>query len=132
MTTDISAKKEALPPTAMHVTQGHSCAMVDFQYCGGGLGVKDIAYMMATSVAPSLVAQEAELLQHYHTHLMAALQGRGTPCPEYTVEIMTEHYEIAMLDFVRFMAGWGWWGNTSWAGNRANSVLEKYINELTG
>lgn len=34
-------------------------------------------------------------------------------------------YELCLLDYVRFMAGWGFWGNDGYARKRAMSVLQQ-------
>lgn len=118
--------------------------------------MKDVAYLLASSVDEDVVAQhEGQLLDHYHAtllkHLAAAAHAGGSSgsgsagsssdrgggssaasaaagpaaCSGYTREVMQRHYELCLLDYVRFMAGWGFWGNVSWASNRARAALRR-------
>ena len=67
---------------------------------------------------------EEQLLRHYHTQLHAAYaELRSTPL-DYSYGQMTIHYGLSMLDYVRFMAGWGFWGNSAWAQRRARALLQ--------
>lgn len=124
------------------------CAAVDFQYCGGGSGLKDVVYLLASAASPRLVqgGGEEALLRFYHAELMQGLRalaasgssdanasgGVGTVgCPAkaaqavegYTFEALQADWQLAVCDYVRFMAGWGFWGNTSWASARARECL---------
>jgi hypothetical protein len=69
-------------------------AAVDFQYVGGGCGMKDVAYLLHGSVSPRL---ESELLDRY----FAAL-GAGDDLEREWRML----YPVACADFVRFLAGW--------------------------
>lgn len=66
---------------------------------------------------------EEALLRHYHSTLTALLSP--SDAEEYTWEVALEHFDWCLLDFVRFQAGWGWWGNTAWAARRAKQHLMK-------
>jgi hypothetical protein len=78
-----------------------SCAAVDFQYVGGGCGMKDVAYLI--SGEPS----ESHHLTHYFQELRSALASHHTP---ETMNAIEEEwralYPIACVDFYRFLAGW--------------------------
>lgn len=103
-----------------------ACAAYDFQYCGEGFGVRDVAYLIASSVDEDVVEQqEQQLLRHYHAKLQRCLQehGKADAAKRYTFEVMAAHHELCLLDYVRFMAGWGWWGNARWAQRRARQVM---------
>ncbi|PSC72803.1 hypothetical protein C2E20_4083 [Micractinium conductrix] len=125
-----------------------ACAAYDLQYCGGGSGLKDVVYLLASGVSSRLLGSpegEAALLRHYHAELVAGLrqlaaggsggggggQGDCVGCPAkaaqavegYTFEALQADFKLALLDYVRFMAGWGFWGNTSWASARARTFL---------
>ncbi len=80
------------------------CAVYDLQYCGGGYGMKDIVYLLASSTDASVVQQhEQALLDFYHVELVQRLgPERGAA---YTADVLQRHYALAMLDYVRFMAG---------------------------
>ena len=103
---------------------GSSVAFYDFQYVGLGLGVCDLAKLFTCSV-PShmLVAQrgmtedEEKLLRFYHGKL-EQMAGR-----KYSWEVFVTHWETAMLDWCRFQASWGFWGNTAWLEERCRGIL---------
>ncbi|GAB4815396.1 hypothetical protein N2152v2_002442 [Parachlorella kessleri] len=100
------------------------CAAYDFQYCGGGFGVKDVVYLLASSVDAAVVQQhEPALLEYYHSELVGRLGPEKGEA--YTAEVMAQHYALALLDYVRFMAGWGFWGNVSWAKKKARQYLKE-------
>ena len=106
------------------------CAAYDFQYVGKGYGVKDVAYLFASSLSAAALVEEEQLLAYYHHQLTNNLReeaqagnlGAGA-AEEYTAVIMKRHFELAVLDYVRFMAGWGFWGNSGWAERRAREAL---------
>jgi serine/threonine protein kinase len=98
-------------------------AAYDFQYCGGGDAMKDVAYLFCSALeSKTLQLHEEELLQYYHEELCKQLPREAAEA--YTVEIMKERLNLAICDFVRFMAGWGWWGNTSWASRKCRDHLK--------
>jgi hypothetical protein len=120
---------------------GLCCAAYDFQYIGGGSGMKDVVYLLVSGTQPRLLAQQEQaLLQHYHEQLMAGLQaaadGGGAEgvvdrdaaaraAQQYSFEAMLGDYKLSVCDYVRFMAGWGFWGNASWAATQARQYLEE-------
>ena len=118
---------------------GITAAAYDLQYCGGGLGVRDVAYFLASSVdAKVLGTREAELVAAYHAALMAglAVRGihRGTGTIEgvgggasgvYPLEELRDDLDVAVTDYARFMAGWGFWGNAAWAAAAATRCLDR-------
>eukprot|EP00879_Flechtneria_rotunda_P025419 GHRR01027012.1.p1 GENE.GHRR01027012.1~~GHRR01027012.1.p1 ORF type:complete len:337 (+),score=117.66 GHRR01027012.1:452-1462(+) len=104
------------------------CAAYDFQYCGEGLGMRDVAYMLASSVDQDVVQQQEEqLLDHYHNELVGQLHnfGKAAAAGSYTREVMKAQLDLCVADYVRFMAGWGMWGNHHWACRRARQVLKQ-------
>ncbi|CAN0582881.1 unnamed protein product, partial [Ectocarpus sp. 12 AP-2014] len=46
------------------------------QWCGEGLVAADAAYVICTSLEPSLLSRERELLDHYHAELSRGLEAR--------------------------------------------------------
>lgn len=113
--------------------QEYVCAAVDFQYCGGGYGVRDVLQLIVSSCYmpypynhQRAVALETAILEHYYARLLCYLEhyGRVTDV-KYTYNILTKHYELCMVDYVRFMAGWGMWGNTEYAEWRTKEILSK-------
>ena len=114
-----------------------TCAAYDFQYTGGGYGVRDVTKLIVTSAdlgEDTLAAgkqAEGTVLKLYHEKLLHYMEEYGRLSPakisnmrnEYTLEVMQQHYELCLLDYVRFMQGWGLWGNTCYAQQRARELL---------
>jgi hypothetical protein len=40
-------------------------------------------------------------------------------------------YQLAILDWVRFMAGWGVWGNYDWAISKATEIVSELANRVS-
>ncbi|KAK0525414.1 hypothetical protein OC842_005507 [Tilletia horrida] len=130
---------------------GTRAAAYDFQFVGRGVGVTDLAKFLTTSVASSVLRSEEserDWLRFYHGHFIAAVQAEPEPewtragaaagadtsqrllasrraAGEYTFENLLEHWDLAVLSWQRFQAGWGAWGNTRWTQARARAILER-------
>ena len=76
--------------------EGDAIAAVDFQYVGGGCGMKDVAYLVSGE------ADEDALLDRYFVHLHRAM-GEGARDVERAWRPL---YRWACADFYRFLAGW--------------------------
>lgn len=74
-------------------------AAVDFQYVGGGCGMKDVAYLLAGE------RDEARALDAYFVELRRELAARGIE-PEPVEAEWRTLYPVACADFFRFLAGW--------------------------
>jgi hypothetical protein len=89
-------------------------AAVDFQYVGGGVGVRDLVYFIGSAIAPRRVEQEMpRLLNQYFAVLRRELEERGESAAIFA-ELEAEWRElvpVAWLDFYRFTLGW----SPSWA-----------------
>lgn len=87
---------------------GDDVAAVDFQYVGGGVGVKDVAYFLTSCLRPSELERHAEsYLNDYFRHLRAALEPRNSNVDGASVEAeWRELYPLACADFCRFLRGW--------------------------
>lgn len=89
---------DAKPANFCFAPKGSDVAAVDFQYVGGGCGMKDVAYLLHGE------ADEHRLVDAYFTHLRAAL---GIEVDGEALEHEWRAlYRIAQLDFARFLAGW--------------------------
>lgn len=91
-----------------------------------GYGMVDVAYLLTSSVDAVVLPALDIIMQHYHTHLMNRLEERGIDEERYigyNKELMMRHLYIALGDWVRFMKGWGMWGNYEWAQHIAKSIL---------
>jgi hypothetical protein len=87
---------------------GNQVAAVDFQYVGGGCGMKDLAYFLGSCLSSSeCELYENELLYYYFNELEQAFQEDKF---NFTFkELETEWrklYPIACVDFIRFLLGW--------------------------
>lgn len=131
-------------PTARHQTLVHGdfkaenllwnadgrCCAYDFQYVGKGLCGRDIAYLFCAGVDIDVLEAgrgEQQLLQHYHSALLQQLRsnGKAEAAQQYSFDVMLAQFELCLVDYVRFMAGWGMWGNSEWASERAREVLQR-------
>lgn len=83
-------------------------AAVDFQYVGGGCGIKDVVYLLSSCVAPSALHHEAEhFLSYYFSQLRHGLSDRLTTIDMDALETEWRAlYPFAWADFYRFLAGW--------------------------
>ncbi|RKO86998.1 hypothetical protein BDK51DRAFT_10330, partial [Blyttiomyces helicus] len=111
-------------PKADNIAWGEdddACVLYDFQYTGVGLGARDVAYLICSSAdATSLSGGSVDrLLDGYFEVLVRA----GTGLNGYTRAQFADHFNWCLLDYVRFMAGWGWWGNHRWAVERTRHLL---------
>ena len=87
---------------------GKKVAAVDFQYVGGGCGMKDVAYFLGSCLSSSDCAlYEKELLDFYFVELQQALVDTKNKMDCHELEKEWRYlYPIACTDFVRFMLGW--------------------------
>ncbi|KAI8820489.1 Ecdysteroid kinase-domain-containing protein [Fimicolochytrium jonesii] len=108
---------------------GPGCAFYDFQYAGYGVSAVDVAYFLATSVHPRLLSEtsEYELLTVYNTEVRRCLRLRGlhVDAEDFTLSRLQIELGWAIVDWVRFMAGWGTWGNSDWAEKKARLALSR-------
>jgi hypothetical protein len=83
-------------------------AAVDFQYVGGGCGMKDVAYFLGSCLSEKECDLfEEELLQYYFSELEIALikNGKSKDITELRNE-WRSLYPLAWADFTRFLLGW--------------------------
>jgi hypothetical protein len=87
---------------------GRAVAAVDFQYVGGGCGMKDVAYLLSDHPTAHSEITEARYLDRYFAELGAAL--RASDVPQVEIDALEREwralYPIAYADFCRFLAGW--------------------------
>lgn len=86
-------------------------AAVDFQYVGGGCGMKDIAYFVSSCFSDrECEKRERELLDRYFAHLKNAVADSSISRSSFSfADMETEWrslYAFAWADFYRFLAGW--------------------------
>jgi hypothetical protein len=109
---------------------GQSVAAVDFQYVGGGCGMKDVAYFMGSCYHENECASiEEDILNYYFKALKEALRKRHVSLEFHALESeWREMYPYAWADFHRFLKGWspGSWRNSSYS----ERVTAMILNEL--
>jgi len=88
------------------------CAAYDLQYCGGGYAGADLVMLLVSAVGDMTPVLEATMLQAYLARLEAELDARGRAGRAPPLAELTRQYELCLLDFLRFLAGWGMWGDT--------------------
>ncbi len=131
-----NASKDSTESVYGSVESSFECAVVDFQYVGTGYGVRDLVMMFVSSFDmprqyTAMLQAESEMLRVYHIKLSEYIDQFSVnglipvPGQTYTLEQLTKHYELSLLDYVRFMAGWGMWGNMEYAEQRAMELLQK-------
>jgi len=78
-------------------------AGVDFQYVGGGCGMKDVAYFIGSCLNEKDCERlEAQILDTYFEHLQSALKEKN----EALEKEWRSLYRVAWADFHRFLKGW--------------------------
>ena len=86
----------------------HRVAAVDFQYIGGGCGMKDVAYLISSCLdEQQSEQQEKPLLDFYFKTLKSALEAQNKPINFAALESSWRAlYPVAWTDFFRFLQGW--------------------------
>lgn len=108
-------------------TRGGGVAAVDFQYVGGGVGVKDVAYFLTSCVSPRDLERDAEgYLDDYFRALRGALSERSAADAQDLEAEWRELYPLACADFQRFFLGWAGEGaRDSYLERVTRGVLER-------
>lgn len=86
----------------------NSVAAVDFQYAGGGCGMKDVAYFLGSCLSGTECdLYQDDYLNYYFSSLKKALAkaGNGVDCTAIENE-WRQLYPLAWADFNRFLLGW--------------------------
>ncbi|MDQ7075178.1 MAG: phosphotransferase [Gammaproteobacteria bacterium] len=88
--------------------EGDLVAAVDFQYVGGGCGMKDVAYFIGSCLNESECERlEDVLLTHYFSALNVALSEHQPEInPDEVEAAWRPLYPVAWTDFYRFLKGW--------------------------
>ncbi|MCU4165345.1 phosphotransferase [Carboxylicivirga caseinilyticus] len=104
-------------------------AAVDFQYVGGGCGMKDVAYFIGSCIYEEECKRyEQPLLNYYFNQLKKALIDIGS---EEDVEELEKEwrdlYPYAWTDFHRFLKGWSpdHWKLNSYSEKMARKVIKE-------
>ena len=98
-------------------------AGVDFQYVGGGCGMKDVAYFIGSCLREADCERlESQILDTYFKHLQEELE-------EHNESLESEWrllYRVAWADFHRFLKGWspGHWKINSYSERITKEVID--------
>lgn len=110
-------------------TDSKRVAAVDFQYVGGGCGMKDVAYFIGSCLYEEDCERfEDELLDHYFMKLQQALTEKQ---PELNADDIERSWRplfaYAWTDFHRFVKGWNpsHWKIHNYSERLAKTVLVK-------
>ena len=108
---------------------GEQVAGVDFQYVGGGCGMKDVAYFIGSCLyEEDCERYETELLAYYFARLREALGQRDSSVDTDALEQEWRAlYPLAWSDFHRFMKGWspGHWKVHSYSERITREVVAR-------
>ena len=87
---------------------GRSVAALDFQYVGGGCGIKDVAYFLDSCFPEHTCERLApSMLQFYFSALKDALVLKNKTVDFTALEQeWRAMYPVAWTDFYRFLKGW--------------------------
>ncbi len=87
---------------------GDEVALVDFQYVGSGVGVKDVAYFLSAALTAGQYAERVpEYLNRYFSYLTSALHANGSRVdPAELEQEWRTLFPLAWVDFYRFLLGW--------------------------
>ncbi len=107
---------------------GKKVAAVDFQYVGGGCGMKDLAYFVGSCLhEEDCDEQESAILDYYFEILQNIVRSRNTEIdPAALREEWRALYSFAWADFHRFIKGWspGHWKIHSYSERTTRKVLD--------
>lgn len=102
-------------------------AAVDFQYVGGGCGMKDVAYFIGSCLSEDDCERyEKELLNHYFGVLKKFLKNKNKSIDCAALETDWRRlFPVAWTDFHRFIKGWSpeHWKINSYSERLARDVL---------
>lgn len=108
---------------------GYKTAAVDFQYVGGGCGMKDIAYFIGSCLSESDCERlEGWLMQTYFSEMKLALAQHQPQIDAAEVEAeWRKLFPVAWTDFHRFLKGWspGHWKINDYSERMARQVVEE-------
>lgn len=105
---------------------------VDFQYVGGGVGVKDVAYFLGSCLSETeLENHETELLDKYFEFIDESLKRKNSNISKTQIEeLWRPLFPYAWTDFHRFLKGWspGHWKLNDYSERVAKKVIEEVCN----
>lgn len=110
---------------------GSQVAAVDFQYVGGGCGMKDLAYFVGSCFRDDESEKmERVILDFYFAEINRVLMGLGSEVGGDQLEANWRPiYRVAWADFHRFMKGWspGHWKLSDYSERVTREVIQKLL-----
>lgn len=106
--------------------EGQDVAAVDFQYVGGGCGMKDVVYLLGSCLDERECEKRVPgYLDYYFTELKSFL-NKEVDCAALEAE-WREMFAFAWTDFDRFLLGWmpGHWKINRYSKRLTKEVLRK-------
>ena len=114
-------------------SDGSEVAAVDFQYVGGGCGMKDLAYFVGSCFRDEEAERrESEVLDFYFRELEVFVEWTGIKIRSPDLEAdWRPLYRVAWADFHRFMKGWspGHWKLSDYSERVTREVIESLQEE---
>jgi thiamine kinase-like enzyme len=111
--------------------EGTEVAAVDFQYIGGGCGMKDLAYFVGSCFRDEDAEEiEQEVLNFYFSQIRELVENEDFQIPADELEAdWRPLYRVAWADFHRFMKGWspGHWKLSDYSERITRQVIESLI-----
>lgn len=119
-------------------TTGQRAAAVDFQYVGGGCGMKDVAYFISSCVddeqsgrlAPAILDRYFDLLRSALHQRAAGHRTTNPSAAAIDADALEADwralYPVAWADFTRFLRGWspGHWKLTDYSERLTREAIE--------
>ena len=98
---------DAKPANFLWNPRGEAAA-VDFQYVGGGCGIRDVAYLLNCCLGEEeCEARIPGWIDYYFTALRKAIRADGNEAKAQELETeWRELFPVAWCDFERFLQGW--------------------------
>ena len=114
---------------------GSGVAAVDFQYVGGGCGMKDLAYFVGSCFRDDEAQQQEEgILDFYFRELGRCMEAAQSRVSAAALEAdWRPLYRVAWADFHRFMKGWspGHWKLSDYSERVTREVIAALKEEIT-
>lgn len=111
-------------------SEDNHVAAVDFQYVGGGCGMKDLAYFVGSCLnSDACFERQSHVLTIYFSTLASALSDRGADIDTAALEADWRRlWPYAWADFQRFLMGWspGHWK----IGAYSEAMTQRVLDEL--
>ena len=109
---------------------GKKVAAVDFQYVGGGCGIKDVAYFIGSCLDEDQCQQwESKLLDYYFHALHNTIKLQQKPVDGNAIEQSWRAlFPVAWTDFHRFLKGWSpeHWKINDYSERLAREVITQF------